>query len=320
MKELERIHQVKNKKFLFKVETSEDPKDYAKYEELRLEIWGEPRDTLPGTRNMWCENFIHEGSSLFIGVYAEDKEGRFKLDKEHLVGFSYGFVGVKDKDIAFRAPDNLQFYSQYTAVRPDFQSFGLGVLIKEFQKEKLTSLFGIYAATCTYDPLTGVNAYRNIHRLGMDVVDYRVAHYGEFGGLLNRADIPCDRFFLSWDLRKEVERPVYDLGALVDAECSVIHVEAEEIKGRSGKVRLEVVKKVDLKLNREFLLVEIPFDFYLMLRETDVGLDRIRRIPLEWRMATRQAFLSLFNRGYKVVDFRHFSQEDRQRDFYVLRR
>jgi predicted GNAT superfamily acetyltransferase len=320
MKGLEKIHEVMGKKFLFKVETSEDPKDYLKYEELRFEIWGDANDTLPGARNMRCENFIHEGSSLFIGVYAGDVEGRFEQGGKNLVGFSYGFVGVKDKETAFRETGNLQFYSQYTGVRQDFEHYGLGILIKEFQKEKLTGIFGVYTVTCTYDPLTGVNAYRNIHHFGMDVVEYREAHYGDFGGLLNRKDIPCDRLLVSWNLRKKIQRPGYDLASLVDSKNMAIETGAEKIRGRSGPISLEVIKKLNLDLDREFLLLEIPYDFYLMLRETDAPGRKVRHIPLDWRLKTRQAFRILFERNYRVIDFRLAEKEGRKRDFYILKK
>ena len=84
-------------------------------------------------------------------------------------------------------------------VRQDFQLYGLGILIKQFQKEKLMEILGIYTVTNTFDPLTGINAYRNIHHFGMDVVEYRDAFYEDFFGLLNRVDIPCDRFLIFWE-------------------------------------------------------------------------------------------------------------------------
>jgi predicted GNAT superfamily acetyltransferase len=320
MKNLKKIHAVKGKRFLFEVETSEDYRDYMKYEELRHEIWADPKDTLPGARNMWCENFIHEGSSLFIAVYAEDEKGRFGKTKENLVGFSYGFVGLKNKEIAFRRPANLQFYSQYTGVRQDFEHYGLGILIKEFQKEILIKVFGIYTVTNTFDPLTGVNAYRNIHIFGMEVVDYREALYGDFGGLLNRTDIPCDRFFVCWDLRKKIQRPDYDLESLIESEQMMVEAALRKVRGRKGVVSLEVIKKTNLALKDEFLLVEIPYDFYYMLQETDVAEAEVRRIPLEWRMKTREAFKSLFKKKYTIIDFRQVEEGKRRRDFYVLMR
>jgi len=320
MKELEKIQKVKEKRFLFKVETSDKASDYVKYEELRYGIWGDPRDKLPGMRNMVCENFFHSGNSLIIAVYAEDEEGRFREEKDHFVGFSYGFVGVKDKEVGFREIDNLLYYSQYVGVRRDFQDYRLGILIKEFQKEKLLEIFGIYKVTSTYDPLTGINAYRNIHHFGMDVVEYREACYGGFGGYLNRVDVPCDRFFLFWDLRREVRRPEYDLEFLFEFGNLAISSEMIEIKGRSGFVKLEVVKDVNLDLTSDFLLVEIPYDFYLMLKETDVPQREIRNIPLEWRKKTRKVFQTLLGRKYKIVDFRWLEKDNRKRDFYVLKK
>jgi predicted GNAT superfamily acetyltransferase len=318
MSDLEKILFLQGKKFLFRVETSSRSSDYAKYEELRNEIWGFPEDNLPGTRNMMCENYLHEGSSLFIAVYTEATDGNVREDPEHLVGFSYGFVGLKDKSVAFKSLDNLWFYSQYTGVRPGFQGRGLAVLIKEYQREILRDIFGVYMVTCTYDPLTGVNAYRNVHQFGMEVLEYRAATYGEYGGLLNRTDVPTDRFFMSWDLRKQTIRPAYRLEALFDAGHEVIQADTSSLPGRTRTVELEVVKNVNLEIPSEVLLVRIPLDYYLMLRETEVADPGIRRIPIEWRMRTRAAFQSLFAMGYKVIDFQKVGGP-RPRNFYVLK-
>ncbi len=317
---MEKVLEIKGKKFLFKVEESGDHRDYLKYEELRNEVWAEPNDNMAGSRNMKCENFLHEGSSLFIGVFIQAEEGGFKQDKEHLVGFSYGFVGIKDRNIAYRDPGNLQFYSQYTCVRKDFEHLGLGVSIKEFQKEILAQVFGITTITCTYDPLTGINAHRNIRHFGMDVVDYRKAYYGQFGGLLNRLDIPCDRFFVTWDLKRKIRRPDYDLNSLVESGCLAVEAEMNTVKGRSGPLELETVKNVDLDRDSQFLLIEIPVDFYRMLRETDVEDEDVRNIPLEWREKTREAFKTLLQKGYRIVDFRKVKTDKRVRDFYVLKK
>jgi predicted GNAT superfamily acetyltransferase len=237
-----------------------------------------------------------------------------------LIGFSYGFVGVRDKKIGFRVPENLWFYSQYTGVKEDFQHYGLGILIKKFQREQLIDLFGIYTVTCTYDPLTGVNAYRNIHYFGMEVLEYRVSAYGEFGGRLNREDVPCDRFFMLWDLKKKVERPNYDLKYLIENNQIALSAGYTIIKGKSGEIELEIVEEVNLDLENEFLLIEIPFDFYRMLRETDVNDESVRKIPLEWRLKSREVFLELFKRGYKIIDFRKININSRSRDFYVLKK
>lgn len=301
--DLSRIHVVRGRRFLLKVEDSEDAAEYRKYESLRNEIWGFPEDSLPGTRNMLCENFLHEGSSLFLAVYAADDNDELAPDPKACVGFSYGFVGLKDKALGFSSPDNLWFYSQYTALIRAYRSYGLGVLIKEFQRDVLLEVLGISTVVCTYDPLTWVNARRNIHQFGMDVLEYRPAVYGDFGGLLNRLDVPSDRFFMSWDLRKKPEPPELSLETLKPLTARLFKVEIQDVQGRSGRLKLDVIRKATFSARGELLLVPIPDDFYLMLHETDVEAAAVRRIPLDWRLATRKIFQTLLAEGYRIIDF-----------------
>ncbi|MBM3311183.1 MAG: hypothetical protein FJY80_06720, partial [Candidatus Aminicenantes bacterium] len=117
---------LRGRRFFLRVETSADSSAYAKYDGLRQAIWGFADDHLAGARNMMCENYLHEGGSLFLSASTEAGE---------LVGFAYGFVGVKDKALAFKSPDNLWFYAQYAGVLPAWQGCGLGQALKEFQGE-----------------------------------------------------------------------------------------------------------------------------------------------------------------------------------------
>ncbi len=320
MKNLSEEFTIKGKKFLLKVETSHDHLDYQKYEDLRFEIWEEPNDEMPGTRNMVCENYFNDGSALFIAAFTADKEGKFIEDEEHFVGFSYGFVGVEDKNIGFKDPENLVYYSQYTGVRDAYLKYGLGIYIKEFQKKIILDVFSVSTISCTFDPLTGVNAYRNIHFFGMEVVDYLVAHYGSFGGRLNRTDVPCDRFSVYWRLKEQVPRPEIEIHKLLDNDHLVLSSEIREVEGTDGRVSLAVPHELNCDLEKDVLLIEIPYDFYTILRVTDVHDEIARNIPLDWRMNTRKAFLTLLERGYKIVDFIPVQLEERIRDFYVLKR
>jgi predicted GNAT superfamily acetyltransferase len=318
MREMEKVVTAGERRFLLRVESSSEDADYQKYEDLRNEIWGFPEDHLAGTRNLSCESFLHEGTSLFIGAFVEDG-GRFPLDLDHMAGFSYGFVGIRDKEAGFRDAANLRFYSQYAGVREDLRSLGLGRLIKEFQKEVLLGVYGLDRVICMFDPLTGVNAHRNIHQFGMEVAEYREAAYGEFGGHLNRGDVPKDRFLMSWDLKREFRRPAAEPGAFAGKERRVIRAGTRTFAGPDGTVTFEAVQDVDPGLEGESLLVQIPRDFYRMLRETDVDDPDVRRIPFDWRMATRQAFQALFRRGYEVTDFLR-AAGDRGESFYLLKK
>ena len=302
MRALERTIAVRDKRFLLRVETSSDAEDYRMYEDLREETWGFPDDHLSSTRNMMCENVFHEGASLFIGAFAEAPGGGFEVDGQHLVGFCYGFVGVRDKRLGFRDPGNLRFYSQYTAVRRSEQRYGLGILLKEYQREMVLDILGVSTIICTYDPLTGVNAHRNIHHFGMEVLEYRVATYGEYGGLLNRSNVPTDRFLMSWDLERKPGRPDYDFRAAL-AGPQLVRTGTRRIAGKTSELELEVVEGTDPDATGDPLLVRIPLDFYRMLHETDVADGDVRRIPVDWRMATRAVFQTLFARGYRIIDF-----------------
>jgi len=316
---LEKTVENEGRRFLLKVETSSDSVDYAKYDALRNAVWGFPEDHLAGARNMMCESFLHEGSSLFIGAYREGEGGGFVEDGEHLVGFAYGFVGVRDKSVAFKSLDNLWFYAQYAGLLPDYQGSGLGVRIKEFQGEIVRDGLGVGEIVCTYDPLTGVNAHRNIRHFGMRVLDYRAATYGEYGGYLNRPDVPTDRFFMSWDLRAAAPPPALGFSGISSESAEVLAVEQALVEGRTRKLDLERVGAVDLGGPTRFKIVRIPADFYAMLRETEVPDPEVRRIPLDWRTATRRAFQGLMARGYRVVDF---IKADRGRpvNAYLLRK
>jgi len=320
MRPLEKTITVRDRRFLLRVETSPEAKDYAKYEALREEIWGFPGDHLASPLNMMSESVFHEGGSLFIGAFAEaGGEGRFKTDAEHLAGFCYGYVGVRDPTIGYRETTNLRFYAQYAGVRAAYQSYGLGILLKEFQREMVRDLLGLAAIICTYDPLTGVNANRNIHHFGMDVLEYRVATYGEYGGLLNRPDVPTDRFLMSWDLdRTKAGRRGVDPQAVLSAP-ETIQAGLRRVEGKSGPVDLEVVEAVRPDIEGDVLLVRIPLDLYRMLGDTDVPDPQVKRIPVDWRLATREVFTTLFARGFRIVDFLKATAEA-PANRYVLRR
>ncbi len=322
MPALEAVHELKGRRFLLTVETSDSGEDYLKYERMRMDIWDDPADHLAGARNLVSENFLFDGGSLFVAVYEEDKTGNFTRSPEHLAAFAYGYVGVKDKAVAFRDPENLVFYSQYAAVRPDLRAGGLGVRLKEFQGEQVKERLGVRIIYCTFDPLAGVNAYRNIHILGMEVLAYKDAYYEGFSGRLNRLDVPSDRFQVSWDLDDPSpgSRGEIDLQGLLRSGAGLVHTESMRVRGKSGELDLRVAEALQLDTDQDHVLIEIPYDFYPMLRETDVSDTRIRQIPISWRNLTRRAFHDRFAAGYRVVDFQYLEAGGEKRDFYVLSR
>jgi predicted GNAT superfamily acetyltransferase len=120
-------------------------------------------------------------------------------------------------------------------------------------------------------------------------------------------------------LREKGHAPEYDLKKLVDPRHLVVHSEVGVVPGKRGPLRIELAKPADLGLDQEFLLIEVPFDFYTILQETDVPDESVRKIPLEWRMETRKAFMELLERGYRLHDFNYLKTEERIRDFYIMK-
>jgi len=170
--------------------------------------------------------------------------------------------------------------------------------------------------------LVGVNAYRNIHVLRMVVRAYKEAYYEDFTGHLNRLDVPSDRLSVFWDLsRKDAGPPQdIDLDNLLKEGRNLIATETVQVMGRSGELELEVVAETRREESQPVVLIEIPYDFYTMLQETDIPDPRIRDIPVVWRVETRRVFQDQLAAGYRVVDFRYLAREGRKRDFYILRR
>jgi predicted GNAT superfamily acetyltransferase len=153
----------------------------------------------------------------------------------------------------------------------------------------------------------------------MDVFAYQTDIYGEFGGLLNRLDVPRDRLSVSWDLRRKGRRPEFDLQKWLTPERCVMEIERVKVRGKGGPIEIEAIREAQPALNRNPLFVEIPADFYLMLRETDVEDENVRKIPVDWRIKTRQVFQTLLGKGYKVSDF-CLTESTPRRCFYVLKR
>jgi len=139
----------------------------------------------------------------------------------------------------------------------------------------------------------------------MKVLEYRLAPYGEYGGRLNRQDVPSDRFFTAWDLLLEHQPlvPEEKIGHLLSHRPKALQSEWKTIKTAQSELELQLVKRVSLDLSEEQILVEVPVDFYHLLRVTADGPDEIRNIPVDWRLKSRDVFLNYFQQGYKVADF-----------------
>jgi len=98
------------------------------------------------------------------------------------------------------------FYSHMTAVKKEFQSYGIGSKLKWAQREKSLE-YGVKFIKWTFQPVQARNAFFNLAKLGAIIRHYEPNFYGtdystshETGGNLG---LDSDRLFAEWQLTSE---------------------------------------------------------------------------------------------------------------------
>ncbi len=265
------------------IATVKDIDAFRRIEDLQIAIWGMPeRDIVP----------VHQfqaacgAGGAVIAAIAPD--GTF-------VGFCYGFAGWRN--------GRPLFYSHMAGVLSGRQLQDIGFRLKCAQREAALAM-GYDHAVWTYDPLQSINARFNMHKLGATARRYYVDYYGDMPDALNRGTA-SDRMEVDWALRsRRVEEATS--GRAADRAWT----------GSPRVLSLDPVTSAPgdpvLGLEASAVLLEIPADFP-DLRARDLGLAHA------WRVASREAFLHYFGRGYAAADFL-LHREGGLRCEYVLSR
>lgn len=94
------------------------------------------------------------------------------------------------------------FYSHMTAVRADFQSFGIGRRLKWAQRARALDL-GVKFIKWTFEPVKARNAFFNIEKLGAIVTEYQENFYGTDYSASEKIGLASDRLFAEWHLESE---------------------------------------------------------------------------------------------------------------------
>ena len=117
-------------------------------------------------------------------------------DGDRLVGFVLSVPAVVRGQHAF--------YSHMTAVRPEYQSHGIGAKLKWAQRLKALS-GNVEYVKWTFEPVKARNAYFNLEKLGAAVIECQPNFYGidystapETGKAIGLAS---DRLFAEWQLK-----------------------------------------------------------------------------------------------------------------------
>ncbi|OFX30744.1 MAG: hypothetical protein A2Z07_09505 [Armatimonadetes bacterium RBG_16_67_12] len=265
------------------IKTLTDIEALRQIETLQMEIWGmPPLDVVPVHHLKAASG----AGGAVIAAYEPDGT---------LIGFCYGFAGWRE--------GRPLFYSHMAGVKGGRQLQEVGFLLKRAQRDAALAM-GYDRAVWTYDPLQSINARFNLRKLGATARRYYVNYYGEMTDELNQGT-DSDRIEVDW--------------ALHSPRTAAAVAGTLEEKDWTGAPRvLEAIPWMTefgpadpaLDLNVPALRIEIPTDFPA-LRQRDQGLARA------WRVASREAFLRYFGRGYRAVDFA-LTRGERLRGDYVL--
>lgn len=255
-------------------------------EELQQAIWGSSeRDVVP-----YHQLLAAAGSGgVVLGAFTP---------KGELVGFCYGFVGFRE--------GRPFLYSHMAGVLKEYRDQDIGFRLKQEQRRAALER-GFDRIVWTYDPLVSMNAYFNLHKLGVTARRYYVNYYGEMTDSLNRG-IESDRLEVDWFLRHPRVEALAS-GQDVQREWSELPMALEAREWVPDPAPADP----SLDLEVPALGVEIPLDFH-GIRDHDIQLARA------WRTATREVFLHYFQRDYVAVDFVLRRRGDRMQGFYVLER
>ncbi len=236
---------------------------------------------------------VSNRGGIILGCFCDDQ----------LVGYNFAFPCISPTLGVYLFADSMGFL-------PSYQKKHLGYHVKHFQY-KLARSKGIRYIVWTYDPLKGVNASINIHKLGGSIVRYMPDHYA---WIKNNADqtgstcssFPEDRFEVIWDLLSEkvAER-----------------MEKKNVTTWENLNQIPVVHPLEIdqklfqysKMNYPDVCIEIPLDFQTMLT-TEPSL------ALQWRLSSRKAFQFFVQRGYYIVDFCHLDNQVTKKNLYILKK
>lgn len=226
-------------------------------------------------REVWGKGFsdVVPASLLKIGSEVGGVTAGAFTRSGTLVGFVYGLTGVRE--------GHLTHWSHMLGVLRSHRGMGIGYHLKNFQKERLLSR-GIEEMRWTFDPLVAGNAHFNLTLLGARVDRYVPDMYGDMGSDLHA--FGTDRFVAHWDLRASADASNAGIPPTSAWDLSPILDPGSEIPESAAGDPWTTVR------------IEIPGNVSALGRENPSS-------AREWRLRTRQAFMTAFQSGYEVVGF-----------------
>jgi predicted GNAT superfamily acetyltransferase len=260
--------------------------DYHACQDVQRRAWGitEEQYVVPIATMVGAQ--LHGG--LVLGAFDADNQA---------VGLSFAFLGRMD--------GRLCLYSQLTGVAPGQQGRGIGLRLKQAQRE-FARAGGLELIAWAFDPLQAGNAHFNLGRLGARSHTYIENMYGPRTDALNKG-VPTDRLIAVWSTAEEPgPRSRVD-----PTELDQLPRIVERVAQPGGE--LEAIALVEFADGHTSVLLEVPDDISRLRSESP-------NLAEAWRRSIADAFTSLFAAGFEAVDFVRTTSAARPRGFYLLHR
>ncbi len=283
-----------------RIESLYQIEEFHACEELQKRIWDmDDIDVVPAHLLLTAR----KNGGLVLGAFNEQGE---------MVGFVFGFLCTRESTSEDQsASPRLKHCSHMMGVLPEYQTKGIGYLLKLRQREHALSQ-GLDLVSWTYDPLESANANLNICKLGVVCDKYLRDIYGDLRDALN-VGLPTDRLQVEWwvdsqRVAERVERRGERLGLDEALEGGTKHANVTTV-APDGLLRPSVYH---LSLAAKDVLVEVPADFQ-SIKAADASL------AAEWRVHTREIFEHYFAAGYVAAEFISEVREGSRHSYYVLK-
>ncbi|MGI8547070.1 MAG: hypothetical protein ACR2M1_07010 [Gemmatimonadaceae bacterium] len=258
----------------------------------RVETLAEYDECVAIERETWGDQFTEQASATILRIAQEvggvtaaafNSTGR-------MLGFVFGLTGIRNGELAH--------WSDMLAVRPEAQQLGIGMRLKQYQRDLLLEI-GVRTMYWTYDPLVSRNAHLNLVGIGARVREYRINYYGTNTGSVVHAGLGTDRFIVAWDLAHMPEAVAPH--PLLPGDAPVVNA----VRPDTGMPVIHDLPNVPV------VRIAIPKDIFAVLA-------RDPAIAAAWRDTTRRALSHYLDAGYRVTTFRRDSA-DANGTYYLQR-
>ena len=279
---------------LFHIRDVEGEPEFHAIEDLQKEAWQfSDLDTVPAATLIATQ---HAGGSV-LGAFEGDS----------MIGFAYAFPALEDRHVSM--------HSHMLAVKPEYRNCHAGFYMKLVQRERALEK-GLDEITWTFDPLQSLNAHLNFTKLGVISNRYIPSFYGEATSSPLHSGFGTDRLWVRWLLNSDRVRQRTSIDASqragvisLDAGDAVAVIGSALIYGDGSRPLLGDFSS----LAATRCAIEIPHNINALK-------EREPKLGVEWRVATRAAFLAALDEGFVVDNFVRVQTEDAPRWFYLLKK